>query len=511
MHNASTAHFEVLLTAGEAYPAFEQQFLMAQDEVLASFRVFDPWTKLRSDAAKLVGDTWFDLITDTLNRGARISLIISDFDPVVGRDLHHDSWRSVRGLIAAGEVSDHPELLQVRASLHPARVGLLPRFLLWPRLLKEIRSSLAQINTGTRADKETFLTENPKLGPLVKWQRDKLVPRLAPPPLVPVTHHQKFAVFDRKTLYIGGLDLNDRRYDTPAHQRDARQTWHDLQILTNGPVVQEAADHFLSFEATTHGGPVRRNKHLLRTISAKRAVSLPFLSPKSVVRELAEAHQVQIAGAKQLIYLETQFFRDRNLANQLAKRAGENPELSLILIVPAAPEEAIINAEPSSDVAYGEHLQVACLEIITEAFGDRAFIGSPAQPRAVAPDGRATHYGAPIVYLHAKVALFDDTCAIVSSANLNGRSMFWDTEAGIALHKADEVALLKQRCFAHWLDADADEALYDLSTARAAWAKRANANAQRPPDQRSGFILPHRAAPAAALARNLPGVPEEMV
>ncbi len=38
--------------------------------------------------------------------------------------------------------------------------------------------------------------------------------------------------------------------------------------------------------------------------------------------------------------------------------------------------------------------------------------------------------GAPMIYVHAKVSIFDRSAAIVSSANLNGRSLRWDTEAG---------------------------------------------------------------------------------
>lgn len=511
MKGADNRPFQVLLTAQEAYPELERQFLRAQKEVLAGFRIFDPKTKLRSVEGQQIGECWADLITDTLNRGVRISLILSDFDPVIRPDLHKDAWESVEGLQAAADASDNPDLLHVHASLHPARVGILPRLLLWPRLLKQMRTGLADINTKSRAEKEEYLARTPKLRPLVKWRGDKIVPRLPPPPLIPVTHHQKLAVFDNSRLYIGGLDLNDRRYDTPEHQRDADKTWHDIQVLTEGPAVQEARRHLQGFEALTEGQKPTPNHHLLRTISAKRRVSLPYLSPKAMVNELAQTHNKSIARAEKLIYLETQFFRDSSLAEQLAKRARDIPDLSLILILPAAPEGAAFEDSPGSDVAYGEHLQVKALKIVQDAFAERLFVGSPAQTRAVTPDGRATHYGAPIIYLHAKIAIFDDTSALVSSANLNGRSLSWDTEAGISIDAPQEVTELKQRCFTHWLGADADPAFFDSVSARAAWAARAASNASLQPDQREGFLLPYSVAPAEDLARNLPGVPDEMV
>ncbi|WP_415404417.1 phospholipase D family protein [Tateyamaria sp. SN3-11] len=510
MDDSAPRQFEVLLTAQEAFPALEAQFLQAEREIIAGFRIFDPWTRLRSPEARRVGTTWFDLIVATLDRGVRITLTLSDFDPVARPGMHAYAWACVRGLLAAGEASRNPDLLSARASMHPARVGLLPRFLLWPRSIKEINENLAQVNRKSSAEKDAYLTHSPYLRPMLRWDGDRIVPRFAPPPLVPVTHHQKLAVFDEKTLYVGGLDLNDRRYDTPEHERAADQTWHDTQVLVSGPIAAEAAAHLRTFEGVTLGADPAPKGNLLRTISAKRGFSLASLSPKPVVRELAEAHAAQIAQSKSLIYLETQFFRDRTLAKQLARRAAQVPELALILILPAAPEDAAFDDAPGSDVAYGEHLQIKSLEIIKKAFGKRLFVGSPAQLRPAANNGRATHFGAPLVYLHAKVSIFDDRAGIVSSANLNGRSMSWDTEVGVQTGIKEDVEQLKTRCFDHWLGADAGPEYFACDTACAAWAARAADNAQRRPEQRRGFILPYVADAAQELAYNLPGVPEEM-
>lgn len=502
--------FEVLLTAHEAYPALEAEFIRAKREVIAGFRVFDPWTKLRSPRARDIGDTWFDLVTHTLDRGVCVTLTLSDFDPVVRQSMHAHAWSCRRAWHAAGEASRHPELLSVRTSMHPARVGILPRLALWARSAKEIRTGLRDINQASRAEKEAYLETVPHLRPMLQWDGDTLKPRLRPPVMVPVTHHQKLAVFDQETLYVGGLDLNDRRYDTPRHDLPADETWHDTQVLVGGPVAQEAAQHLQSFEQVTRGAQPAKLRKLLRTISAKRAVSAPFLSPRRAVSTLAEEHGAQIAQSRQLIYLESQFFRDQTLARQLAKRAAEVPDLTLILILPAAPEEAAFEDDPGPDVAYGEHLQTKAIKIIRKAFGPRLFVGSPAQPRAMAPDGRATHFGAPLIYLHAKVSIFDGRVGIVSSANLNGRSMAWDTEVGVRTETSDEVQQLTSRCFQHWLGPEAGPEFYDAATACVAWSARAKRNAAREPSEREGFILPYLSAPAEELAYNLPGVPEEM-
>lgn len=113
--------------------------------------------------------------------------------------------------------------------------------------------------------------------------------------------------------------------------------------------------------------------------------------------------------------------------------------------------------------------------------------------------------------MQAKVRLFDDDRAIVSSANLNGRSLSWDTEAGLALDPPEHVALLRNRAFRHWLGEDADSAFFDLSAASGHWRARASSNAERPPEGRRGFPVPYDPEPARTFGRPLPGIPYAMV
>lgn len=113
--------------------------------------------------------------------------------------------------------------------------------------------------------------------------------------------------------------------------------------------------------------------------------------------------------------------------------------------------------------------------------------------------------------MHAKLSVFDDTAALVSSANLNGRSFRWDTEVGVMLDRAEDVAQIRRRCFEHWLPEGAAEAFFDPATAVAAWRELARENAGRDPAKRDGFILPYSLAPARRFGRNLPGIPEDIV
>ncbi len=537
---------EILLTASEAYPAFERAVLEAQTEIWASFRIFDPATRLRTPEARAVGDTWFDLVAHTLRRGVTIHLAIADFDPIAKPSLHRGTWASLRKLWAAAEAAG-PKAAPLRAvaALHPAVTGFLPRAVCWPQATFCVSRTARWLNAQDPERRRAALRDMPGLADFLRVARDGTVRprRWGMPRLHPATHHQKLAVFDRRRLYIGGLDLDERRWDTPEHDRPGEETWQDLQLLVEGPVAAEAQAHLETFLDVTAGRteppPQRR---LLRTLSRPRPWALGGFGPEPVTHEILDAHEMLAARARRLIYLESQFFRDTRLARRLARAGTENPELSVILILPAAPEEVAFGRAWGIDTRYGEFLQARCLRILDEAFGPRLFVGGAAQPRGrprwrsglpaqSGPEGkdgpeefsgedspevgtegagRRLLKGASLVYIHAKVSIFDDA-AIVSSANLNGRSMRWDTEAGVYLTDPQDVRRLRERVMLHWLPPDPDPRYLDPDRAVATWRLLALRNARLPPDRREGFILPNDIEAAERLGRAVPGVPESMV
>lgn len=503
----------VLLTAHEAYPALEEAFLDAQRCVQGSFLVFDLATRLRSARALSVGKTWFDLVIHTLARGVEITLTISDFDPLARAASHRATWFSVRRFQAAAAMVKGAKL-HVCAMRHPAQTGILPRLCLWPLILHKQLRAARWLNHLAPDQRAAALRDMPGLRvSLMQGATGRMRPCFWPVPyLNPGTHHQKMAIFDDRLLYIGGLDLAERHYDSPEHDRPGSETWHDVQLMIEGPVVAEAKAHLDGFLDVVAGGadpmPTRR---LLRTMSRRRRVDTVYFGPEPVVQEIATAHEALIRHAQRLIYLETQYFRDRRLAQSLARAAQDNPALTMILILPAAPDDIAFEGKTGLDARYGEFLQARALRLLSRAFGRRLFIGGAAQPRRSAGTGRDTLNGAPIIYVHAKVSIFDDSGAIVSSANLNGRSLRWDTEAGVYLNIPRDLAELRRKVMAHWLPADAGEEYFSIETAAESWRKRALSNAHRPPEDRRGFLLPYDIAAAEAFGRGLPAIPEEMV
>jgi len=490
---APITEFELLLTAAEAWPAFERLCLGAQRSIRACFRVFDLTTALRSHEAREIGETWFDLLLHVLNKGVDVEIVVTDFDPILATDDHRRSWSSARQLAAVNELADGGSL-RFQIAMHPARVGLVPRSLFNPKIGNELQEKDPDPLTPHLARK----AESGKLS------------------LVPATHHQKLAVIDGEQLYIGGLDLNERRFDDTQHDRPSEDTWQDMQAIVRGPVVAAAEAHLRGFRAVTEGraDPPPPAPGFLRTLSAKRAVELVHIAPQTVLAEIEQAHLDAIGRAQSLIYLETQFFRHKPLAQALADAAREEPGLACVLVMPGAPEDVAFDGNRRADAALGAQKTCEALDLLTDAFGDRVAIASPAQPRpakaADAPDAIA---GAPIVYVHSKLSIFDTREAILSSANLNGRSLRWDTEAGLHLTLADRVVDTRHRALAHWLGAEAptEPELSDGPAFVARLRRMLDRNAAQSPQDRRHFLVPYDRSRDRELARPIPGVPDEMV
>lgn len=509
---------ETLVTAAEAYPRLEQLFLSARSEIDMGFRLFDPRTRLQSDIALQTGKIWADLFVHTLNRGVAISLTLSDFDPTIAFDLHEQAWQFVaicEGISAMTEPG--AAKLTVRCLQHPAQGGIIPRLMFAPRTRATLQKIIDQLNT--KPDPAHHLDALPGLHGCVQIKNAKARMRpFALPRLFPVTLHHKLAVFDGQITYIGGLDLNNRRYDDHDHNQAAQDTWHDVQLVIPDPAIAEDARTYLRTLPQVISGEMaapRFKTAFLTTLSRKRSHNAFRLAPQTVSSKLLKAHLAQIKQARSFIYLETQFFRDRRIAKALARAGRRNRDLKLLLLLPAAPEDVAFSDSAGIDGRFGEYLQARAIRQVRRAFGTRFLAVSPAQRRKVdgrdADTPRATLAQAPIIYVHAKLSLFDHETAIVSSANLNGRSMKWDSEAGVLLNAPEQVSSVLGKVFEHWLAGPVEQTFLDPKTAFDAWHAVATENAAVAPELRRGFLVPYATKPAARTGMPIPGAPEEMV
>ncbi len=254
-------------------------------------------------------------------------------------------------------------------------------------------------------------------------------------------HHQKVVVIDDAIAFCGGADFGVDRWDSLAHlDRDARRLdpdfsshppRHEVAMLVDGdaaralgdlararwlratgdrldpppPAVVDAWPPELKPEMTNVGVGIVRTEpawHGHPEVAEWRALTLDA-----------------IAGARQTLYIENQYFTSPVIAEALARRLAE----------PDGPEVVLVSAGQSPswfDRLTMDRTRTLALRRLKAADVFGRF-------RAYAP---ATRQGGPII-VHAKLCIADDRLVRIGSANLNNRSLGLDTECELAIEAGD--------------------------------------------------------------------------
>lgn len=96
------------------------------------------------------------------------------------------------------------------------------------------------------------------------------------------------------------------------------------------------------------------------------------------------------------------------------------------------------------------------LTAVTASASSRLFYCAPARYFSTVQSnnsaGKMTGWSANYrgIYIHSKLALFDDTAAIIGSGNFNGRSMMYDGEMSVIVDDAATVTAIRSALFTHW-------------------------------------------------------------
>lgn len=446
--------------------------LAATEHLCCGLHIFSPRTKMRSHEAHRAGIVdWGGLLADALARGVSVRILLNDFDPAGAPDMHASVWERVDLLGAA--LADLDDAARARFEMlvaHPGgRVGFLLRLAIWPKVRGLMQAARRQ-----------FAEEGRPLPPGLRpdLAGDADLPWWPPLPNFTQTMHQKFLVADGRRAMLGGLDINERRYDDPGHRRQAEKTWHDVSISVEGEPAADLKSHFdacwqaVRRDGVSHAGAYRDQhrdcpirfvepdpqtaadaapprlpaREGVRAAATRAAMgSSPLrLGPRPRERSLETAHLDLIGSARRLLYMETQFFRSSVIRDALAAAMGENEGLHVIMLLPGAPDVVAYDGKKSAVHRYGEWLQMRALNRLSGRFPNRfgAFSLTNDRTRSEQHERDALH-GKAMVYVHSKLAVADDRSAIVSSANLNARSMQWDIEAGITTDNAGFAARLR--------------------------------------------------------------------
>ncbi|CAO3361870.1 VTT domain-containing protein [Azospirillum melinis] len=260
-------------------------------------------------------------------------------------------------------------------------------------------------------------------------------------------HHQKMLVIDDRVAFCGGLDITANRWDTRAHhahdprrrQPDGKpyEPFHDVMMAVDGDAARALGEMFrdrwaratgetLTPPAPAPGRPARRHplaadpwppgfEPMLRGVRVGIARTDPACNGRDEVREVEALYLAAIAAARDVIYLESQYFASTAVAEALKARLAE----------PDGPEVIVVN--PVRTTSWLEN---------TVMLGARARLTRDL--READRHGRfrlfaALTDGGACITVHAKVMVVDDRLLRIGSANLNNRSMGLDTECDLAL------------------------------------------------------------------------------
>ncbi|HEX8217408.1 MAG TPA: phospholipase D-like domain-containing protein [Allosphingosinicella sp.] len=259
------------------------------------------------------------------------------------------------------------------------------------------------------------------------------------------SHHQKILVIDDKLAFCGGIDITGSRWDTrkhcdtePGRRRPftgrAYEPWHDATMAVDGCTAGAIGDlgrirwacatgnHLAAPPRAEHDPwPAELEPHF-RDVDIAIARTRGKAGNIDEVREIEALFVDLIARAERFVYVETQYFASRVIAEAIGKRLDE----------PDGPEFVIVNPRH----AYGwldERVMSPARWHLVDALkkkdkGGRFAIYAP-----------VTEQGADI-YVHAKIMIVDDCVLRVGSANMNNRSMGLDSECDLLIDGRDDPA-----------------------------------------------------------------------
>jgi phospholipase D1/2 len=314
----------------------------------------------------------------------------------------------------------------------PHRLG---KFLSWlVRRRPELKIQLLQWDTGLL---QTLVRGSTPLR-LADWLVNRQI-RLKLDHAHPAgaAHHQKIVVIDDTLAFCGGIDATADRWDTSEHIDDSpfrvRPTsrrpygpWHDATAAVDGEAARALGDlaRIRWKHATGEDLPpppaVGPNwpdglEPNMTDVDVAVARTAPGHDGREEIREIEALYLAAIAAARRTLYVESQYFASRTLAEAIAERLGETDGPEFVVINP-------VSAQGWLEEEVMGSARARLLELIRKAdVHDRFRLYTP-----------VTLGGAPI-YVHAKVLIMDDVLMRVGSSNLNNRSLGFDTECDLAV------------------------------------------------------------------------------
>jgi phosphatidylserine/phosphatidylglycerophosphate/cardiolipin synthase-like enzyme len=260
------------------------------------------------------------------------------------------------------------------------------------------------------------------------------------------SHHQKFVVIDDKIAFVGGLDLCSSRWDERDHRVEnplrvnadgsPYRSFHDLQSCHSGPIGRHLAEIFearwkiasgedLELPAEPPNGPVELMPSLpiaAKQVAVSRTQNCAVCGGDESFREIRQLFLDAIDAAEHLIYVENQYFSSEALYKGLLRRMAKKKRSPLEIVLVIAKDAEGLLEQLSIGVA-----QNRIVRGLQQAARDNGHHLGIYYPASAGVDGTEL-----ATYIHSKFLLVDDRFLSVGSANMNNRSMGYDTELNVS-------------------------------------------------------------------------------